>query len=298
MAADPHKVFVIHGRNEAARRGVFEFLRAIGLQPIEWEQAIEIAGGGSPYIGQVLDAVFDEAQAVVVLQTPDDVGYLHDSLGRPGGDPDCEPQPQPRQNVTFEAGMAMGRAQDRTILVGFGELRAFSDIHGRHEVRLDNTPERRQALATRLKSAGCAVETSGTDWLSAGDLTPPAAPGHGLPLGKRMPSSEVSRTLRFSAALQDRGASKMSPLRLTNLGPGIAREVNVRLPDEYTGLALRVDVDDDLPIPRLPVGATVTVMRLMPPSLADRHVSYFDVIVTATTEDGTPVEETLFVSRD
>ncbi len=37
-------------------------------------------GKGSPYIGEMLDAAFGAAQAVVVLQTPDDVAYLHESL--------------------------------------------------------------------------------------------------------------------------------------------------------------------------------------------------------------------------
>ena len=56
--ADPRKVFVIHGRNEAARKGLFDFLRSIGLDPIEWSEAIRLTGKGSPYIGQVLDAAF------------------------------------------------------------------------------------------------------------------------------------------------------------------------------------------------------------------------------------------------
>jgi predicted nucleotide-binding protein len=54
---DARKVFVIHGRNEPARRGLFDFLRALGLEPIEWSQAIAMTGQGSPYIGDVLDAV-------------------------------------------------------------------------------------------------------------------------------------------------------------------------------------------------------------------------------------------------
>jgi predicted nucleotide-binding protein len=32
---DPRKVFVIHGRNELARKALFDFLRSIGLDPIE-----------------------------------------------------------------------------------------------------------------------------------------------------------------------------------------------------------------------------------------------------------------------
>ena len=87
---DPRKVFVIHGRNEPARKGLFEFLRAIGLDPIEWSEAIQMTGKGSPYIGEVLDTAFASAQAVVVLQTPDDVTYLHESLTDPG-DPECSP---------------------------------------------------------------------------------------------------------------------------------------------------------------------------------------------------------------
>ncbi|MCZ7537472.1 MAG: nucleotide-binding protein [Acidimicrobiia bacterium] len=31
---------------------MFDFLRAIGLQPIEWTQAVALTGKGSPYIGE------------------------------------------------------------------------------------------------------------------------------------------------------------------------------------------------------------------------------------------------------
>ena len=63
-------VFVVHGRNEPARLAIFSFLRSIGLQPIEWSQAVAATGEASPYIGTVLDGAFDAAQAVVVLMTP------------------------------------------------------------------------------------------------------------------------------------------------------------------------------------------------------------------------------------
>lgn len=295
MPAEPRKVFVIHGRNEVARRGMFDFLRSIGLQPIEWEQAIAMTGSGSPYIGQVLDTVFGEAQAVIVLQTPDDVGHLHDSLGRPG-DPDCDPKMQARQNVTFEAGMAMGRDQERTILVTLGEVRQFSDVHGRHYVRMDNSTTQRQALANRLSSAGCAVELSGSDWHTAGDLNPPATPGNGLPLGKRLPSTVTAGLPQFKATLHYLGGNKLSPVRLTNHGPGTAFDVDVQPVGEDVG-SMASD-SSDLPIPRLPAGSTVKVMDLLPPSLSQRSKSYFEIVVTAKTEDGTPFEQTLFVSGD
>ena len=40
---------------------------------------------------------------------------------------------------------------------------------------------KRQDLAERLRTAGCAVNTIGTDWHEAGDLTPPVAPGVAWP---------------------------------------------------------------------------------------------------------------------
>jgi predicted nucleotide-binding protein len=70
------KVFVVHGRNLAARTAMFTFLRAIGLAPIEWSEAIKLTGEASPYIGHILEAAFNAAQAIVVLLTPDDTAYL------------------------------------------------------------------------------------------------------------------------------------------------------------------------------------------------------------------------------
>jgi predicted nucleotide-binding protein len=77
---------------------------------------------------------------------------------------------QARLNVVFEAGMAFGYCAERTVLVELGPLRPFSDISGRHVVRLDNSTQRRQELAQRLQTLGCAVNLAGTDWHSAGDF--------------------------------------------------------------------------------------------------------------------------------
>ena len=169
--ADAREVFVVHGRNEAARRALFDFLRAIDLRPLEWAEAVQSTGAGAPYVGQVLDAAFSRAHAVVVLMTPDDEARLKPSL-QAEGDPADEAKltGQARPNVLFEAGMAMARSQDRTILVELGSLRPFSDIAGRHKIRIEDTTERRQDLAQRLESAGCPVRLKGADWQSAGDF--------------------------------------------------------------------------------------------------------------------------------
>lgn len=170
-AADARTVFVVHGRDQQARDAIFAFLRSINLKPLEWTTAIGLTGVASPYIGEVLDAAFANAQAIVVLMTPDDIAYLSRDLIGPGDNSDeVRPSGQARPNVLFEAGMAMGRAPARTVLVQCGDLRPFSDIGGRHALRWDNTPEGRAELAARLRRAGCDVDTDGIDWLRTGTV--------------------------------------------------------------------------------------------------------------------------------
>jgi predicted nucleotide-binding protein len=168
---DARKVFVVHGRNWQARTALFNFLRAIGLHPLEWSEAVHATGKASPYVGEVLDKAFSIARAVVVLFTPDDEARLLESFRNPGDENyEIELTPQARPNVLFEAGMAMGRNPDRTILIELGKLRPFSDIGGRHTIRLNNSTAKRQDLAQRLENAGCTVNTRGTDWHTEGDF--------------------------------------------------------------------------------------------------------------------------------
>lgn len=168
---DTRRIFVVSGRDLAMLSEFFMFMRSIGLAPIEWSEAVSATGKASPYVGDILDAAFSSAAAVVVLMTPDDLASLRTELRSPS-DPDYEQTPtgQPRQNVLFEAGMAMGRDSNRTILVEVGALRPFSDIGGRHVIRLTNDTKRRQELAQRLRDAGCDVNLVGTDWHDAGNL--------------------------------------------------------------------------------------------------------------------------------
>ena len=172
--ADRRKVFVIYGRDEKRRKAMFDFLRAIGLQPIEWAQARALTGKPAPYVGEILEAAFGQAQAVVALFTGDDLAHLRSQLLNPGESEEL-PTPQARPNVLFEAGMAMGSHDDRTLFVEVGDLRAVSDVAGRHMIRINpNTSplpmKDRQEIAARLRDAGCDVDTSGTDWHTAGDF--------------------------------------------------------------------------------------------------------------------------------
>lgn len=289
-AADQsRKVFVVHGRNGQARNAMFTFLRALGLQPIEWSQARAATGKASPYIGEILDSAFSEAQAVLVLMTPDEITYLRSEYQSGPDDPESSPAPQARPNVLFEAGMAMGRDADRTVLVELGRVRPFSDVAGRHAVRLHEGPEGRQDIAQRLLTAGCAVDMSGSDWLCAGDFSAPPAPG--LPLGKRLPSSSQPHTVKIDVRWHDRGDSRLGGLEILNLGREPLYELNVEVPgpgDEERGYFKLMS--EGLPIPRLPAGKGHTLRA------HTQDLEYCDVLVTARTEAGEICRDEIFVS--
>ncbi|MGI9084878.1 MAG: TIR domain-containing protein [Aeromicrobium sp.] len=290
-STDPRNVFVIHGRNAKANEAVFAFLRALDLNPIEWSVARSMTKKGSPYIGEILDAAFTNAQAIVVLQTPDDVAYLHESLTYPD-DPETQAQMQPRANVLFEAGMALGRDEDRVIIVELGKVKVFSDIHGRHAVRLDNDIKNRQELANRLRDAGCLVKTAGTSWHDAGDLTPPAPPGGGLPMGRKLPSTHTLGHPRLSAQYIDQGGNKLGVIKVTNNGPGDAYEVKID-----SDRSLHPYSEGDWPVPMLPAGKSVSVMINNVRRLSGREsASYATVTLTAKTADGVDFTVEDFVS--
>lgn len=178
----PNSVFVVHGRDHVARSATFDFLRAIGIKPIEWNSAIAMSKKAAPYIGEILDAAFEKARAIVVLITPDDLAQLRPDLLSNSDKPyERTLMGQARPNVLFEAGMAFGTHPDRTVMVQLGNIREFSDVAGRHIVHMSNDFDKRQELATKLRNAGCEVDTTGSDWVRAGNFTDPLArtPGKG-----------------------------------------------------------------------------------------------------------------------
>ncbi len=146
---DTRNVWVVYGRNLRARSAMFAFLRSIDLRPMEWSEVLQYPESSSPYIGEILDTAFSRGQAVVVLVTPDEDVRLKEKY-REHGDP-LEYEGQSRPNVLFEAGMAIGTAPSRTILVQLGVTRPFSEIAGRFIIRLDDTVSQRQLLAHQLR---------------------------------------------------------------------------------------------------------------------------------------------------
>ncbi len=165
---DPHKVFLVHGRNDEARQAMVTFLRSIGLQPVSWGQALNATTatkGPAPFIGDILQTGLDLSTAVVVLLTGDDYARIGRRFGKE------KLTPQARPNVLFEAGMALGRFPNRTILVQLGSTRRFTDIAGRHYIEMDDTSQKQHELVNLLRSAGCAVHAEvDIDWSTTGSF--------------------------------------------------------------------------------------------------------------------------------
>jgi predicted nucleotide-binding protein len=166
----PELVFVIHGRQLL---GDFHaFLRALGLRPLEWSKARNLTGRPNPYTWEIVDKALSEAGAIVALLTPDDEARLEPHLwSEHEGALEKEYLSQPRQNVLFEAGVAYGRAPERTILIRVGSHRPMSDLAGHHILQLDDSAQSRQAVADALRTAGCPVDVTGADWFRSGKFS-------------------------------------------------------------------------------------------------------------------------------
>lgn len=192
-AEDRRKVWVVHGRDHEARDELCSWLRTINLNPIPWSEPVDATGSGSPYIGAVLQKAFSEAQAFIILMTPDDEGHVLTKFLE-SEDPVTESEltPQVRQNVIFEAGMALGIDETKTILVKCGVLRPFSNAIGRHVIDLGKEPGWREDLKKRLEGARCHVKTEGSDWLTVGNFNPlPDAGGDKENQTRERPISEI-----------------------------------------------------------------------------------------------------------
>jgi hypothetical protein len=138
IAEPPKKrrIFVVHGRDLEAKLELDRLLEMLGFEVGSFEDTANDSGA-MPVISEVVRRAIGEADAVVVLFTPDELAVLYDpKTGLLGGRDASRWQSRP--NVIFEAGWAFGLKSGATIFVSVGEATAlFSDIAGHHFVRLD-----------------------------------------------------------------------------------------------------------------------------------------------------------------
>lgn len=165
-----NSLFVVHGRDTKLNEDMFSFLRAIGLNPLEWNQAVKQARGANPNVTDIVKTALKSVQGVIVMFSPDEEARLKTKFRDPKRESSAL-EGQARPNVIFEAGIALGAHHEKTLLVEIGDVRKISDIAGMHILRLSNSASSRKELAQRLKNKlKFKVDTTGNSWLTVGNF--------------------------------------------------------------------------------------------------------------------------------
>jgi len=116
------QIFIVHGRDRNALEAVVKYLQSIGLTPITFQEALKMAETLPLHIDDVLAVGMAKAYAAIVLFTGDEMAQLKPEFKlEKEGQGEVKLQPQPRQNVIFEAGMAMALFGERAIFVQYGQ---------------------------------------------------------------------------------------------------------------------------------------------------------------------------------
>jgi predicted nucleotide-binding protein len=142
------KVFVVHGRDEAALQELARFLEKVGLiavvlreQPDQGRTVIE-----------KFESCANEVEFAVVLLTPDDLGGLATA-----GDQAA----RARQNVVFELGFFAGKlGRGKVCLLKKGTVEIPSDLYGVIYTELDHGGGWKLLLGREIKAAGLTFDVT------------------------------------------------------------------------------------------------------------------------------------------
>lgn len=138
---ETNKVFVVHGRDEAALQGLARFLEKLDLEAIVLR---EQPNQGRTIIEKYEDCASEVGFAVVLL-TPDDLG---------SSVTDTEQNRRVRQNVIFELGFFAGRlGRGRVCLLRKGDVEMPSDLFGVVYTEMDSAEGWKAKLVNELKAA-------------------------------------------------------------------------------------------------------------------------------------------------
>lgn len=150
-------VFIVHGRDMENKSALVSLLKQMDIRPISWNEAVSLASTQSTL--DIVEAGMANAQAVIVLFTPDDLARLKDEFLKDDDGPhESTPTGQARPNVILEAGMAYAKAPKRTIFVRVGKTREISDISGFNWVQLSDKFDDRDRLRRELLKAGVELD--------------------------------------------------------------------------------------------------------------------------------------------
>ena len=148
VVSDPRKVFLVHGRDVAAKESVARFLEKLGLKPVILAER--------PNGGRTIIEKFEQESNVgyaIALFTPDDVGGLR------GG---TEEQARARQNVVFELGYFVGKlGRSRVCVLNVSGVEFPSDFSGVAYVPFDAASgDWKLGLVKELKAAGFDIDAN------------------------------------------------------------------------------------------------------------------------------------------
>ena len=142
-----HRVFLVHGHNEATLHSCARFIEKLNLPLMVLR---EEPNQGRTIIEKFLD--YSDAGFAVVLLTADDRGGRHDQ-------PYAEQLPRARQNVIFELGFFIGKiGRDRVCALYENGLEIPSDYQGVVFIPLDERLAWQFQLAKEMKAAGLPVD--------------------------------------------------------------------------------------------------------------------------------------------
>lgn len=146
-SANTSEVFVVHGRDNAAKEGIARFLEKLDLKPVILHE--------QPNKGRTIIEKFEDYSDVgfaVVLLTPDDRGGL-------ASEPYESQKPRARQNVVLELGFFLGKlGRSRVCALYRKGVEIPSDYDGVAFVAFDEGAAWQFALAKELKSAGFKID--------------------------------------------------------------------------------------------------------------------------------------------
>jgi predicted nucleotide-binding protein len=149
VAMNTKDIFIVHGRDEAAKQTVARVVEQVGLNPIILHE--------QPNKGRTIIEKFEDHAEVafaIVLLTPDDAGLCV-------ADDEKNLRPRPRQNVVFEMGYFIGRiGRQHVFPLKKGELDIPSDYNGVGYTPMDEKGAWKIELLRELKEAGFEIDYS------------------------------------------------------------------------------------------------------------------------------------------
>ncbi len=140
------EVFIVHGRDEAAKLAVAGFIKKLELNPVILHE--------KPNEGRTIIEKFEDHTNVgfaVVLMTPDDVGALVEEKDKL--------KPRARQNVILELGFFLGKLGRKHVCALYKEnVEIPSDYEGVLFIPMDANNGWQLSLAKEINAAGIEID--------------------------------------------------------------------------------------------------------------------------------------------